>query len=85
MSNIIVRGLDEPVLAALKEQAERESVSFNTLVVRTLEQAAGVRSKRLLKRYHDLDHLFGTWTEEEYREFQVSTACFGGHEDGIIG
>ena len=77
MADINSRGLDEPVLVALKEQAARESVSVNALVVRLLEQASGVRSQSAaLRRYHDLDALFGTWTEEEAAEFDANTAIF---------
>jgi len=33
--------------------------------------------KKQFKTYHDLDHLAGTWTEEEYTEFTNATADFG--------
>ena len=78
MANISVRGLGEPVLDALKAQAVKESLSVNALVVRLLEEATSQRERPAQARvFHDLDDLFGTWSEEEYREFEANTACFG--------
>lgn len=83
MATISVRGLDEPVVEALKRRAAAESVSVNALVVRLLEEAAGRRRAKgeTDRASHDLDHLFGTWSEEEYREFEANTACFGEIDD----
>ncbi len=84
MAEISIRGLEEPVLVALKEQAAKESVSVNALIVRLLEQASGVRPpSTTLRRYHDLDALFGTWTEEEAAEFEANTAIFNEIDPGM--
>jgi len=77
MADISIRGLEEPVLAALEEQAAKESLSVNALVVRLLEQASGVRPQSATpRRYHDLDAFFGTWTEEEAAGYEANTAIF---------
>ena len=76
MQNISIRGLDESVLKALKQRATEESVSLNTLVVRTLTKAAGGVPVGQ-SQHHDLDHLFGAWSEEEAQEFARNTASFG--------
>lgn len=78
MANISVRGIDEPVVAALKRRAAAESLSVNALVVRILEEAAGVRPPSYsLRCYDDLEDLIGTWTDEEFAEFRIDTAMFG--------
>jgi plasmid stability protein len=75
MQNISVRGLDEAVLKALKQRAAAESVSLNSLVVRTLTTAVGGSPVRPLE-HHDLDHLFGVWSEADAQEFAANTANF---------
>ena len=77
MADINVRGLADPVMEALKKQAAAESTSVNALVVRLLEEAAGIRQASYgLRRYDDLDDLIGTWTDEEFAEFKANTAMF---------
>lgn len=77
MADISVRGLAEPVMEALRKKAAAESSSVNALVVRLLEEAAGVRSpSHALRQYDDLDDLIGTWSDEEYAEFETNTAIF---------
>ena len=77
MADISIRGLEEPELVALKEQAAKESVSVNALVVRLLGQAAEVRPHTATpRRYHDLDVLFGTRSTEAAAAFAANTAIF---------
>ena len=44
MTVISIRGIDEKAIFRLKKQAQQEGSSLNSLVVRLLETAAGVRS-----------------------------------------
>ncbi len=49
-------------------QAEKTSV--NKAVIELLEESAGGKAKKKAPvRYHDLDHLAGTWTKEEAAAF----------------
>ncbi len=49
-------------------QAEKTSV--NKAVIELLEESAGGKAKKKTPvRYHDLDHLAGTWTKEEAAAF----------------
>jgi hypothetical protein len=77
MASMSIRGLDEKALARLKRRAEREGSSLNSLVVRLLQEDAGVPGKtRLLQKFDDLDALAGTWTSEQARAFERDTAAF---------
>ncbi len=78
MPSMSIRGLDERALARLKERAEREGSSLNSLVVRILQEDAGVSAKpRQLQKFDDLDALAGTWTPQQAADFERNTATFG--------
>lgn len=47
---------------------------MNRFVVRALERVLG--SKRGKEKYHDLDALLGSWSEEDLRAFKKATAPF---------
>ena len=66
---ITVRGIDEEILLKLKQQAKRENKSVNKLILDMIRQNVG-GGKTYKKEYHDLDHLFGKWTEEEFNSVQ---------------
>jgi hypothetical protein len=71
MNAITVRNLPPAVAKAVKEKARREKLSLNRAIVRLLEEATGERrSKKVV--HHDLDHLAGTWSEEEYQQFMAA-------------
>ena len=74
MSNLTIKKVDEKVLARLRKRAAREGVSLNAYVKRTLAAAAGITPG--VTTYHDLDHLLGTWTEEQEREFAEAVRPF---------
>ncbi|MFO7731323.1 MAG: antitoxin [Spirochaetia bacterium] len=71
MNNLTIRGVDEKLERALKEKAQQEHMSMNKLVIRILQNNL-VKDKQseILKTYDDLDHLAGTWSEAEAREFE---------------
>ena len=71
MNAITVRNLPPAVAKAVKEKARREKLSLNRAIARLLEEATGEKpSKRVI--HHDLDHLAGTWSEEEYQQFMAA-------------
>jgi len=74
MKAITVRDLPPAVGKAIRRKAQAEGLSLNRTVVKLLEEATGHSigpdSKAAL--HHDLDHLAGTWTEDEYDEFMES-------------
>jgi hypothetical protein len=77
MNAISIRGLDDATLLRIKEQAQREGVSMNSLVLRLLETGAGTRPARgAAPVYDELNALAGTWTSAETSAFVRLTAAF---------
>ncbi len=72
MKNITIRGIDETLDQALKTAAEQESRSINQLVLEVLRERFGlVKAARHTRRHHDLDDLFGRWSEQEYQRVEA--------------
>mgnify|MGYP001401579598 CR=1 FL=1 len=77
MATMSIRGVDERVLARLKHRAEQEGSSLNSLVVRLLQDDTDSAKKpSALKKFDDLDALAGTWSSQQARAFERSTAPF---------
>jgi hypothetical protein len=68
---ITVRNLPSAVAKAVREKAKKERLSLNKAVVKLLEEATGTAPKGRIV-HHDLDHLAGRWSEEEYRQFMAA-------------
>lgn len=77
MASMSIRGLDEQTLAQLKQQADQEGGSLNSLVLRLLQGAAPAGpSAGALRKFDDLDGLAGTWSEQDAQDFARHTAAF---------
>ena len=76
MSTMSIRGLDDHVLAQLKNQASQEGSSLNSLVLRLLQGAGKPVPSRALQKFDDLDALAGTWSDEDAAAFVQHTAAF---------
>jgi len=77
MSNISLRGIDQKIHNQLKKEARKRGISLNALLLEYIYQGAGYTDKKhKINVYHDLDHLAGTWSEEEVREFQSTSKDF---------
>lgn len=50
---------------------------MNRYVLSILRAAAGLESsaQEPAREFHDLDHLFSTWTQEEYEAFEIELAA----------
>lgn len=76
MASMSIRGLDDQVLARLKLQAEQESCSLNSLVLRLLQGTGTAFQLPALKKFDDLDALAGTWSDQDAEAFERNTAAF---------
>lgn len=66
MGSISIRGVDDQLAARLKQKAATAQKSVNQLVLDVLRTNVGLEKEKLFtKEYHDLDHLFGKWTQDE--------------------
>jgi plasmid stability protein len=76
MRSITIRGIDEDLDAALRRMAKRSASSVNATVLRLLRQSLGEGKRRFRPCHHDLDHLAGTWTEQERQSFDEAVSDF---------
>ncbi len=71
MKAITIRGIDSSVSSKLKQVAKNERKSVNQLVLDMIKQNIGMQKrKKYTKKYNDLDHLFGKWTNAEFDKIQ---------------
>jgi plasmid stability protein len=72
MSNLSIRGIDQDLAITLKQQAQESGKSVNQLVLDVLKEHTGHHKKKLFtQEYHDLDFLFGQWTDSEFKQIQA--------------
>ncbi|KAA3655694.1 MAG: antitoxin [Chloroflexi bacterium] len=71
MTQLTVRGVGRKLHDALKLEANRRGVSVNRVVLALLREALGLSMKQedSDETFHDLDHLAGTWTDEDAETF----------------
>jgi len=71
-----IRGLDDQVLAHLKNQAVKEGCSLNSVVLRLLQGGKALPQAGATQKFDDLDALAGTWNDEDNADFARHTAAF---------
>lgn len=76
MRQITIRLTDTALQKAVEETAKREDISLNKAVIRLLRKGAGLDPEPGGTIGTSLDFAFGTWTEEEYREFEEAVRVF---------
>jgi len=76
MPTMTVRGIDEKLAQALKNKAHQEGVSVNAMTLRLIRESLGLDKAGRVAGYDDLDHLAGTWTQDDAEEFKQATAVF---------
>ena len=74
MKAITIHGLEDTVVALLKERAKEQGSSVNATVKAILEQALGVRRTREQPHRRDFEEFCGMWSQQEYEEFRAATA-----------
>ncbi|MEK6525494.1 MAG: hypothetical protein AABZ22_01335 [Nitrospirota bacterium] len=71
MKAITLRNLPPEVAKTVQQRAKQKKTSVNKAVIELLEESVGDKVKKKEKvRYHDLDHLAGTWSKEEAEAFE---------------
>jgi len=71
MKTITVRGIDSALAARLQQEAEKQAKSVNQVVLDALKSQFRLNKiKKFTMIHHDLDHLFGTWSQAEYDQIQ---------------
>lgn len=71
MKNITIRNCPDALSQALSIEVKRRSKSLNSTVIDLLCQALGVHTDR----QNGLGRLAGTWSSEDYAQFESATAA----------
>ena len=71
MRSMSIRGVDDQLVSLLKDRAVAANKSVNQLVLEALQKFVGLDKKKIFtQEYHDLDNLFGKWSENEFSLIQ---------------
>ena len=71
MKTMTIRGLEPTLIDKMKEFAKQQNQSLNQFVIETLMLHMGMKKeKKFTAEYHDLDHLFGIWSEKDFKRIQ---------------
>jgi len=71
LKTMTIRGLEPVLIDKMKEFAKQQNQSLNQFVVETLMLHMGMKKeKKFTAEYHDLDHLFGIWSEKDFKRIQ---------------
>ena len=68
MKTITIRGIDDTISEKCKKIAKEEGKSVNQFVLDTLRERVGLKKHTVV--YNDMDHLFGIWSEDDYKAIQ---------------
>jgi plasmid stability protein len=83
MTTMTIRGLDDLTINALREKAKKDGSSVNAALVKLLQEELGIKKKKRTVVYNDLDHLAGTWSDKDYKEFLQATADFAKIDENV--
>ncbi|MCK5250092.1 MAG: hypothetical protein KAJ98_09025 [Spirochaetaceae bacterium] len=65
MHTINIRGIGDSLYDKIKSESQSRGLSINRFLVGTL---SGLFNRKEKLEYHDMDDLFGTWTDKEYKQ-----------------
>lgn len=71
MTTITLRHISPQLLTVIRRRAAADGLSLNKTVLCMLEEAAGLRQAGR-ELHNDLDHLAGSWSEEEADSFDAA-------------
>lgn len=74
MKTMTIRNVSADLAAALEEEKSRRGLSLNRTVLALMSEALGVSEEA--ERGNGLRRLAGTWTEDEFREFEEAVRPF---------
>lgn len=88
MKQTTVRGIDNNLARRLREEARRRGLSVNRTILLLLRQATGLAAPfepptSEAERFTDLDHLAGTWSEQDADEFDRAVEDFSRVEEDL--
>ena len=78
MNQLTIRGFDDDLSTSLRRLSQRDGISLNQAALRLLRKGAGLAagSARADTVGASLDHLIGSWTQEEADEMDAALEEF---------
>lgn len=73
MKAITLRGIDEVTYSTIKKVSQCEHKSMNKYILTVIKDNLGIEKKAQNKEF---ERFFGSWSEEEYKDFLKNTQCF---------
>lgn len=76
MKSITIHGLDDALADRVARKARDEGASLNKTIKKLLAEALGLTPAPQSDRREDFLDLFGSWSDEDYEEFEIATRDF---------
>ena len=72
MKAVTIRGVGPEVADKLKLAAAKQSKSINQLALEIIKEGLGLKKGiQFSREYDDLDHLFGSWSDDEFKKIHA--------------
>jgi hypothetical protein len=72
METITIRGVAPEITEKLKLAALQQNKSINQIVLELIKENLGLKKEKQYSReYTDLDHLFGSWSDDEFKKINA--------------
>ena len=74
---IIISNIEKILFDRLKFEADREGIDIKTYVKKIIKKSLGL--EKVIEnniKYHDLDSLAGTWSNDDFQNFITNTERF---------
>ncbi|TKB94253.1 MAG: hypothetical protein E8D40_01825 [Nitrospira sp.] len=69
MKAVTLRNLPPQLDRTIRERAKKKGVSVNKVVIGLLQEHLGESERKMVRQYHDLDELPGSWSKQEAEAF----------------
>ena len=85
MKQLSIRGFDDELERELRRLARAEEISLNRAALRLMRKGAGLDKRRRDRNVigESLDHLIGTWTDEEVESMSRALEAFEQVEESM--
>ena len=76
MKSITIHNLDDMLEKKIKEKAKSQGLSLNKTIKKLLERSLGIDRRKRNDHREDFIDLFGTWSQEDFDEFDNAISDF---------
>lgn len=76
VTNFNLRGIPAEVMNKLKQEAKKQQISINSMLLNIIQNNIGYSSQVKRHTYHELDKLAGTWSKKDAKTFAKDAKSF---------